>query len=226
MKKHPTARQKDLTAAKTSKKEKSIRLLSSMQNKDYSRLVVLYPYQTDDHYAGAYHFAANRLASTFGGEPVDDQLLLPFLALYRHAFELQLKNTIRSLVKLRAEYLEGWTPELTEAISEKRFRDNNQLGHNLYKLLNDAKRHFAALNLPEKFPKSVESIISKLHEADKAGTALRYAGALPTTHEYVDFPDLVELLDREFDLLSVVIDYAEGCCEYLPTKSELEDDVL
>ena len=210
--------------AKKSRKETPIRLLTSVPNKDYSRLVVRYPYQTNDQYAHAYHFAANRLASTFGGEPIDDQILLPFLTLYRHAFELQLKNTIRSLVGLRANYLEGWTPELSEAVSEKRFMDRDQLGHDLYKLLNDTKKHFAALDLQEEFPKSVEAMVSKLHEADKAGTAFRYAGLLPDTQEYVDFPDLVAMLDREFSMLCVVTDYAEGCYDPMPTLSELAGD--
>lgn len=210
--------------AKKSRKETPIRLLTSVPNKDYSRLVVRYPYQTNGQYADAYHFAANRLASTFGGEPIDDQLLLPFLTLYRHAFELQLKNTIRSLVGLRAKYLEGWTPELSEAVSEKRFMDRDQLGHDLYRLLNDAKKHFAALDLQEEFPKSVEAMVSKLHEADKAGTAFRYAGLLPDTQEYADFPDLVEMLDREFSMLCVVTDYAEGCYDPMPTLSEMVGD--
>lgn len=207
--------------AKKSKKKAPIRLLTSVPNKDYGRLVVRYPGQTDDDYANAYHFSANRLASTFDGEPIDDLLLLPFLTLYRHAFELQLKNAIRSLVALRASHLQGWTPELSEAVSEKRFADRGQLGHNLYKLLNDVKKHFAALGLQEDFPKSVEAIVSKLHEADNTGTAFRYAGLLPDTQEYVDFPDLCEVLDREFKLLCVVIDYAEGCFDYMPTLSDL-----
>lgn len=211
--------------AKQSKKERPIRLLASLPNKDYSRLVVRYPYQTDAVYAHAYHFSANRLATTFGGEPIDDQLLLPFLTLYRHAFELQLKNTIRSLVRLRANYLEGWTQELTEAVSKERFMDRDQLGHDLYKLLNDVKKHFAALDLPEEFPNSVEAIISKLHEADRAGTAFRYAGLLPDTQEYADFPDLVEMLDREFSMLCVVTDYAEGCYDPMPTLSDLAGDI-
>lgn len=210
--------------AKKSKKETPIRLLASVPNKEYSRLVVRYPHQTDDHYAHAYHFAAGRLASTFGGEPIDDQLLLPFLTLYRHAFELQLKNTIRSLVGLRAIYHEGWTSELAEAVSEERFMDKDKLGHNLYKLLNDVKKHFSALNLQEEFPKSVEAMVSKLHEADKAGTAFRYAGLLPDTQEYADFHDLVEMLNREFDTLCAVTDYAVGCHDSMPTLRELADD--
>ena len=68
--------------------------------------------------------------------------------------------------------MEGRTTELLEAVSEKRFKDD--LGHNLYRLLNEAKKHFDALNLPESFPKSVEGMVAKLHEADRAGTAFRY----------------------------------------------------
>lgn len=210
--------------AKKSKKETPIRLLTSVPNKAYSRLVVRYPYQSDDQYAYAYHFAASRLASTFSGDSSDDLILLPLLNLYRQAFELQLKNTIRSLVGLRAKYLEGWTPELSEAVSEERFMDREQLGHNLYRLLNDAKEHFAALDLQEEFPKSVEAMVSKLHEADKAGTAFRYAGLLPDTQEHADFPDLVEMLNREFRMLCAVTDYAEECYDPMPTLSEIVGD--
>ena len=208
---------------KQSKNQTPLRLLTSVPSKDHSRLVVRYPYQTDAQYAHAYHFAAQRLATTFGGEPIDDLLLLPFLTLYRQAFELQLKNTIRSLVSLRANYLVGWTDDLTEAISEERFR--KELGHNLYKLLNEAKKHFTILDLPDAFPESVEQLIIKLHEADQAGTAFRYAGLLPDTQEYADFPDLASLLNDDFEMLSVVIDYAEGCYQAMPTLRELQSEM-
>ena len=208
---------------KRSKNQTPLRLLTSVPSKDHSRLVVRYPYQTDAQYAHAYHFAAQRLATTFGGEPIDDLLLLPFLTLYRQAFELQLKNTIRSLVSLRANYLVGWTDDLREAISEEHFR--KELGHNLYKLLNEAKKHFTILDLPDAFPESVEQLIVKLHEADQAGTAFRYAGLLPDTQEYADFPDLASLLNDDFEMLSVVIDYAEGCYQAMPTLRELQSEM-
>lgn len=202
---------------------KPLRLLASVPNKDYSRLVVRYPYQTDSQYAHAYHFAAQRLATTFGGQPEDDLLLLPFLTLYRQAFELQLKTTIRSLVGLRIRYIEGGTPELLRAVSEERFK--NDLRHNLHRLLNEAKKQFDALNLPESFPKSVEAMVSKLHEADRAGTAFRYAGLLPDTQEYADFPDLAEMLDREFEILGSVLDYAEGSYDPMPTLDDLAGEM-
>ena len=208
---------------KQSKNQTPLRLLTSVPSKDYSRLVVRYPYQTDAQYAHAYHFAAQRLATTFGGEPIDDLLLLPFLTLYRQAFELQLKNTIRSLVGLRIRYVEGRTAELLEAVSEERFR--KELGHNLYKLLNEAKKHFTILDLPDAFPESVEQLIVKLHEADRAGTAFRYAGLLPETQEHADFPNLAAMLDREFEMLCVVTDYAEGLYEPMPTLDEIASDL-
>ena len=111
---------------------------------------------------------------------------------------------------------------MSEAVSEKRFR--GQLGHDLYKLLNDAKKHFAALDLQKEFPKSVEAMVLKLHEADKAGTAFRYAGLLPDTQENVDFPDLVAMLDLEFSILCAVTGHAEWCYDPMPTLRELADD--
>jgi len=200
-----------------------LRLLTSLPTKDYSRLVVRYPYQTDDEYALAYHFAAKRLATTFGGKPRDDLLLLPFLTLYRQAFELQLKNTIRTLVELRMRYIEGRTPELLEALSEKGLRD--KFGHKLYPLLNEAKKHFAALDLPEAFPASVEGMIAKLHEADMTGTAFRYSGLLPETQERADFPDLAAMLNREFEMLCIVTDYAVGSYDPMPTRDEIAGDI-
>lgn len=205
------------------KKKPPLRLLTSVPNKDYSRLVVRYPYQTDGEYAHAYHFSAERLATTFSGKPIDDCLLLPFLTLYRQAFELQLKNTIRSLVSLRICHREGRTPELLKARSKEYFQD--KLGHNLYKLLNEVKKHLDALELPRVFPKSTEGMIIKLHEADSAGTAFRYAGLLPESQEYADFPDLAAMLNREFELLCLITSYVEELYSSAPTVDEMAENI-
>lgn len=204
-------------------KPQPLRLLKSAPSKEYKRLIVRYPYQTDIDYANAYHFSAKRLAGTFSGQPVDDLLLLPFLTLYRQAFELQLKNTIRYLAGVRMTYIEGRTPELVDAVSEKHFM--NDLKHNLHKLLNEVKEHYIKLNLPEEFPKTVETMVLNLHEADKAGTAFRYAGLLPESQDYADFPNLAEQLDTEFTLLTVVRDVAEGTYDPMPTLRDLESDM-
>jgi len=197
---------------------KPLRLLQAVPSKAYSRLIVRYPFQTDDNYAHAYRFAAKRLAETFNGDTVDDLILLPYLTLYRQAFELELKNTIRSLVRIRMTYVDGRTQELREAVSADRFKGD--FGHNLHKLLNEAKKHYAALDLPEPFPEGVDRLVMMLHDADRSGTAFRYAGQLPDVQEHADFPDLAAMLDREFDMLSVVEDYADGLYSVMPTLDE------
>lgn len=207
----------------TPSRDRPIRLLQSVPSKVYSRLVVRYPYQTDRDFALSYHFAAQRLAGTFTGNPEDDLILLPFLTLYRQAFELQLKNTIRSLVQTRIQYVDGRTSELVEAVSEERFRKH--YGHNLERLLVEAQKHYTALDMTEPFPEEVVTLVIMLHEADRRGTAFRYSGELPITQEHSDFPELAALLDLQFQRLSVVQDYVDGCYEAGPTLDELTGDM-
>lgn len=205
----------------SSTRSKPLRLLESVPNKVYSRLIVRYPYQTNRDYALSYRFAAKRLAEMFTGDTIDDLILLPFLTLYRQAFELELKNLIQFLVSTRMTYVEGRTSELEQARSDERFKE---LGHNLHKLLNEAKKHYDALDLDEAFPPEVEKLIAMLHEADKSGTAFRYAGQLPNTQEHADFPDLAALLDQQYDNLTVITDYVDGLYSAGPTLNELAGD--
>lgn len=63
-----------------------------------------------------------------------------------------------------------------------------------------------------------------LHEADKNGTALRYAAQLPDTQEHADFPDLAALLDQQYDRLAVVADYVDALYSSGPTLDEIASD--
>ncbi|WP_182050523.1 hypothetical protein [Changpingibacter yushuensis] len=148
-------------------------------------------------------------------------ILTACATLYRQAFELQLKNMIRCFVALRANYVDGRAPELRQSDSEEYLK--NKLGHDLHKLLDQVKKHYTALDLPEPFPKSVENMIVMLHEADRSGTAFRCAGSLPETKEYVDFPDLATMLDKAYTLLSDVMYYAEDMHDSVPTLDEATD---
>ncbi|PQM73915.1 hypothetical protein C5Y44_10655 [Corynebacterium sp. J010B-136] len=69
----------------------SPRIFSEHESKGIADLLVYSPGQSNKDYALAYHESAKRLAGTFKGQAGDDLILLPFLALYRQAFELQLK---------------------------------------------------------------------------------------------------------------------------------------
>lgn len=204
------------------KPTKPLRLLESVPNKVHNRLVVRYPHQTDCDSAFSYRFAAKRLAETLVGEAIDDLILLPFLMLYRHAFELELKNLVRSLVNTRITYVDARTVELEQALSNERF--TSQLGHNLHKVLNEANKHYKSLDLDEPFPKDLEMVIGMLHEADSSGTAFRYAGQLPDTQEAADFPDLAALLDQQYDSLVALTDLVDGLHSSGPTVLDAAGD--
>jgi hypothetical protein len=80
-----------------SKRTSPVKLFESVPNTDYGRLIVRYPFQDDAVFAFSYKESADRLASTFKGDAPDDLMLLPFLTLYRQAYELQLKVIVHFL---------------------------------------------------------------------------------------------------------------------------------
>lgn len=75
--------------------------------------------------------------------------------------------------------------------------------------------------MPGPFPKTVEELMIMMHDADQAGSTFCYAGQLPDVQEHADFPDLAELLDDQFTLLSVVEDYVEGRYSAGPTLGDI-----
>lgn len=199
-------------------KDPATRLLTGVPATAYERLIVRYPYQTDDDYAHAYQAAAQRLASTYRGQPEDDLILIPYLLLYRHAFELQMKCMIRRLSNWYRTYGLGLDDGRDGAALEVHLKDD--LGHKLYPILNELKKRHAAADPQDPFPASIEKVVSMLHEADRHGLAFRYAGWLPQGQEYADFPDLCALLDEQFDWLSVTLDPLEAGFDAMPHPSE------
>lgn len=190
-------------------------LFAKVPGREYDRLIFRYPYQSDTMLAMSYHEAARRLAHSYHGQPIDDTMLLPFLTLYRQAFELRLKEMIRSFASLRRRFEEPGNPELQSKAIEKRLRNPRVLGHNLEALLTEMLEHADSLESAEDFPDSTRELVMLLHEADSSGTAFRYSGQLPDIQESFDFPDLAALLDKEFTMLGGVEDaltemYAAG----------------
>lgn len=197
--------------------EEPIRLLHDVPSISYGDLIVRYPYQRDDDYAFAYHEAAKRLASTFRGEPIDDTILLPFLLLYRHAYELRLKHLIKFLARMRRRHREPENARLAPRTVENRLRRKH--GHKLQPLLDEMLEHFNALELGEEFPSAVIATIGLLHEADSTGMRFRYARLFPETQEHTNFPALASLLDAQLTMLAVTEDYVEGLFDAVPDDS-------
>lgn len=195
--------------------KKPTALFAKVPGVQYDRLIFRFPYQGDAMLAMSYHEAAKRLAHSHRGQPIDDTILLPFLTLYRQAFELRLKEMIRSFASLRRRYDGPDDPELQPQAIEKRLRNPRVLGHNLEALLNEMLEHAGSLESAGDFPDSTRELVMLLHEADSSGTAFRYSGQLPDIQESLDFPNLAALLDGEFTMLGGVEDaltemYAAG----------------
>ncbi|MFJ4998526.1 hypothetical protein ACIP5T_10260 [Microbacterium sp. NPDC088619] len=199
---------------KSGKSEPTSLFLKAPGNR-YDRLIFRYPYQDDALLAASFQQAAGRLAGTFRGEPIDDTMLLPFLTLYRQAFELRLKAMIREFASLRRRFHESGNPDLAAAKIEQRLRTSRILGHNLDALMNELIGHYNALETDEPFRESIKELLLLLHEADSTGTSFRYSGQMPDIQESLDFLDLVALIDTEFELLGGMLDgitemYAAG----------------
>ena len=87
---------------------------------------------------------------------------------------------------------------------------NSEEPHNLMKLLNEFRSIFNSLELEEEFPRSIESVLNILHQADRSSTEFRYDMQADTDPSYIDSASLCKVLSEQFHKLEIVIDYAYG----------------
>lgn len=191
-------------------------LLDSVPASADKNMIVQRPGTSDRDLAFFYQEAATRLAATHEGNPIDDTILLPYLMLYRQAFELQLKAFTKYLAAMRRKYREPNNPDLApEAIASK-LRKPHEIGHKMEPLLAELLSHYNALDLKEPFPPEVARLLALLHQADSTGTFFRYSGNLPTQQTRVDFRDLAALFDSQFNMLQGVEDWVDNQFQNLP----------
>jgi hypothetical protein len=157
--------------------------------------------------------AADRLAASHRGAPVDDTLLLPFLYLYRHAIELDLKEAIRFAARLRRNNGET-DPELSAEAVAKRLR--NKHGHRLMALVDELDNHFRALQ-ESPFPADVRRVFTLIAASDPRGEAFRYPGGLPDNQDYIDFPKLAAALKQTYGMARAASDVLSAYEEYQHT---------
>lgn len=182
-------------------------LLSHNPSSVYERRIVRQPHISDAALAVGFQETANRVAGAFTGTPYDDITFLPYLTLWRQAYELELKVLIRKLAASRRKHVQPNNKKLLPEVTNERIRRKH--GHRMEPLLDEVLDHWTTLGLPT-FPPDVEEIVRDFHDADEYGTAFRYSGDdLPNSVDYVDFPDLHKLLGDRFNLLSAAGDVAE-----------------
>lgn len=193
----------------------------------YDTLIVRYP-DRDGSLAYAFAEAAERLAESYVGRPSDDALLLPYLFLYRHACELNLKDCITQAAFIRR--IEGHAdPELAPAEVATRLRKH---GHRIMALFEELDRHLVALK-QEPMPRDVRRIHNLLSNTDPRGESFRYAaalpGQLPNVQDNVDFAKLRAALKESLNIARAaadVLDHVhEGQQEYLAYRRELEAEM-
>lgn len=176
----------------------------------YREQIVRFP--SDNNALLAMHFAdaADRLAATHRGQPVDDGLLLPYLLLYRHALELTLKHCITLAASLRRN--EGHVDPLVEeeALVDRLKKKHS---HRLMALVDELDKHLTALGL-ELTPRSARRTLTLVANSDPHGENFRYAGLLPQEQDHIDFPKLTAAVTDAYkktstawDVLGVFQDY-------------------
>lgn len=172
-------------------------LLTQFPVTDHADLIVRWP-GDDGRLAYSFAEAAHRLARTFTGSAPDDALLMPFLYLYRHAIELELKQSIRYAARLRRNLAPGDGDLDPSAVNEKL---KAKLGHRLMALADELDQHLLVLDVPVA-PASVRVTLELLSSADRVGEAFRYSGSLPQSLDDVDFPALSTALAEAYGVLA------------------------
>lgn len=183
---------------------------------------VRYPDPNGERLGYAYAEAARKVVAGFSGAPAEDALLLPFLYLFRHGFELDLKYAIVYATALRRaagqfdlEPASGGTVVDRLVPAEVRKRLKAKLGHRLVDLLDELDRHLAALGLGP-CPREVRRCVEWLNAADPGGVSFRYGddgridGEVP-----VNLTELASALDEAHDMLASVPSVLESFEECL-----------
>ncbi len=175
-----------------------------------------YPDRDDGRLAYCFADAAERLGDSYRGSAPDDALLLPFLYLYRHAIELDLKYCIKFAARLRRR--EGHTDrELMPSVVEARLHKKH--GHRIMALLDELDRHMDALGL-EKSPPAVRQMLTLLANTDPRGESFRYPGSLPQAQDHIDFERLRAGLKDAYNVSSAAADVLYTVEEYQQDAAE------
>ncbi|MDP3890496.1 hypothetical protein [Nocardioides sp.] len=178
----------------------------------HDRLIVRYP---DNVTSVVYCFAeaAERLADSHRGQAPDDTILLPFLYLYRHAFELNLKRCIETAAATRV--LGGDADPALEA-TEVRRRLQHDHGHRIMALFEELDSHLVALGL-EAMPAKSRKLHTLLSNTDPRGESFRYPSSLPgdlgASQDYIDFIALRKTLKDGFGLAQGALSMLEAAYE-------------
>lgn len=193
-------------------------------NKDFGSrsmktLVQLNPYEDMGNYASHYRHCADRLVESHQGNPQDDVILMPFLTLYRQAYELLLKDLTLCIAAHQRRFGNP-SLEYSKAAMETRIGPKD-FGHKLKKSFAWVSHEIEQFKLSaENLPSELSKAVDLLHDIDPSGTNFRYPDAALREPLNVDIYKLQSVLGAGIDWLWAVYDHVDESLGAAPSLSD------
>lgn len=166
----------------------------------------------------AFSETANRVAESYKANPADDAILMPYLTLYRQAFELLLKDMALSFGSFYRRTGSSLTEFSRENMDE--LIGQNGFGHSLHKSFAYFEKHFEALGFAtQPLPVSLPRAVKLLHSTDPSGTNFRYPDEKLGEVLNINFPKLHEELQEAIGWLWAVISYVDDALDSVPSPN-------
>lgn len=174
-------------------------------------LVQLNPYEDMSYYASNYRECADRLVATYEGNPEDNEILMPFLTLYRQSYELLLKK-IALCIAAHWRRLGNHSSEYSREAMQVRIGNGpKSFGHNLHRSFERIRKKIEILGISnEDLPEELTRAIDLLHDIDPSGTNFRYPDPDLTEPLNVDIHKLQRVLGTGVDWLWAVYDHTDA----------------
>lgn len=173
---------------------------------NHAGLIVRYPSGGHGRLSHAFANAAERLALTFRGDPADDAMLMPFLYLYRHAIELELKHAIQYAAMIRRADGEE-SPELVpDAVAD---RLQNKHRHRLMALVDELDVHLNGATSA-----SCSAGGPRVAHANRGQRSFRYGTGMPESQDHIDFPGLAGALKGAYNIAVAASDILSAYEEF------------
>lgn len=179
-------------------------------------LVQLNPYEDMGYFAMHYRECADRLAASHrGGDPRDDAILMPFLTLYRQAYELLLKDLALCIAAHRV-HSGDHSSQYSRTNMEQTIR-SRPWGHNLDTAFTWVTNEIDQLNLSDDdMPDELTKAVELLHQIDPTGTAFRYPPENLSQSLNVDLKKLQTDLSDGYHWLEAVYDFTNETLSAAP----------
>ncbi|MNW30270.1 hypothetical protein D3C74_71520 [compost metagenome] len=195
-------------------------------NKDYKSkgmetLVQLNPYEGMGHYAFHYRHCADRLVNSHRANPEDDEILMPFLSLYRQAYELMLKDLALCVASHQRRFGNPSSYYSKQAMETRIGTGKDNFGHKIIRSFSWVESELKILGLVDSnLPPELLKAVDLLHGIDPSGTNFRYPDPQLTEPLNVDIYKLQSVLATGFEWLSGVYDYVDETLGAAPSASE------